>query len=48
VDHITSRSKSLVLELKFITLRIEGFDLDRRFQEFKFMTLRIEGFDLDR
>jgi hypothetical protein len=31
-----------------LELRIEGFDLDRRFQELKFITLRIEGFDLDR
>jgi hypothetical protein len=48
VDHITSRIKGLVLELKFIALKIEGFDLDRRFQKLKFITLRIEGFDLDK
>jgi hypothetical protein len=29
VDYITSRIKSLVVELKIITLRIEGLDFDR-------------------
>ncbi len=33
VDYITSRIKSLILELEFITLKIESFDLDRWFQE---------------
>ncbi len=33
VDYITSWIKSLVLELEFITLKIEGFDLDRQSQE---------------
>jgi len=30
VDYITLRIKSLVLELEFITLKIEGFDLDKQ------------------